>query len=234
MKVSEQFKSTIKAYLDNMAAVDSLFAPVYQKPTKNIDNCITYILNQVKKSGCCGFSDDEIFGMALHYPSVKLEVQHLCPILRPFRYAPRTEDGAGSKAMSHPAIQKKQKGDRRLPRINYFCIAIMYKHLTREQRYAIYLGRQKGETLEIIARSIGVDRSTVSRELKRNSTANGKYVWLKAHEMSEARQKRCLCCEACLYFIMMHGYMEVLWNCVSGMCIMTVFMIFARRLSIRE
>lgn len=43
MKVSEQFKSTIKAYLDNMAAVDSLFAPVYQKPTKNIDNCITYI-----------------------------------------------------------------------------------------------------------------------------------------------------------------------------------------------
>ena len=62
MKVSEQFKSTIKAYLDNMAAVDSLFAPVYQKPTKNIDNCITYILNQVKKSGCCGFSDDEIFG----------------------------------------------------------------------------------------------------------------------------------------------------------------------------
>lgn len=34
MKVSEQFKSTIKAYLDNMAAVDSLFAPVYQKPTK--------------------------------------------------------------------------------------------------------------------------------------------------------------------------------------------------------
>ena len=52
MKVSEQFKSTIKAYLDNMAAVDSLFAPVYQKTTKNIDDCITYILNQVKKSGC--------------------------------------------------------------------------------------------------------------------------------------------------------------------------------------
>ena len=65
MKVSEQFKSTIKAYLDNMAAVDSLFAPVYQKPTKNIDNCITYILNQVKKSGCCGFSDDEKMGKGI-------------------------------------------------------------------------------------------------------------------------------------------------------------------------
>ena len=67
MKVSEQFKSTIKAYLDNMAAVDSLFAPVYQKPTKNIDNCITYILNQVMKSGCNGFTDGEIYSQAVHY-----------------------------------------------------------------------------------------------------------------------------------------------------------------------
>ena len=66
----------------------------------------------------------------------------------------------------------------------------MYKHLTREQRYAIYLGKQKGETLEIIARSIGVHRSTVSREVRRNSTPNGKYVWNKAHDMAESRQSR--------------------------------------------
>lgn len=65
----------------------------------------------------------------------------------------------------------------------------MYKHLTREQRYAIYLGRQKGETLEMIARSIGVHKSTVSREIRRNSTPNGKYVWNKAHDMSESRQR---------------------------------------------
>lgn len=66
----------------------------------------------------------------------------------------------------------------------------MYKHLTREQRYVIYLGKQKGETLEMIAQSIGVNKSTVSRELRRNSTASGKYVWNKAHEMSEGRRKR--------------------------------------------
>lgn len=63
----------------------------------------------------------------------------------------------------------------------------MYKHLTREQRYAIYLGKQKGETLEMIARSIGVHKSTVSREMRRNSTPNGKYVWNKAHDMAESR-----------------------------------------------
>ena len=61
----------------------------------------------------------------------------------------------------------------------------MYKHLTREQR--IYLGKQKGETLETIARSIGVHKSTVSREVRRNSTPNGKYVWNKAHGMAESR-----------------------------------------------
>ena len=84
---------------------------------------------------------------------------------------------------------KIKKGDRCLPRINYFCIVIMYKHLTREQRYGIYLGKQKGETLEMIARSIGVNKSTVSREIKRNSTPNGRYVWNKAHDMAESRQR---------------------------------------------
>lgn len=65
---------------------------------------------------------------------------------------------------------------------------MMYKHLTREQRYGIYLGKQKGETLEMIARSIGVHKSTVSREIKRNSTPSGKYVWNKAHDMAESRR----------------------------------------------
>lgn len=63
----------------------------------------------------------------------------------------------------------------------------MYKHLTREQRYAIYLGKQRGETLEMIARSIGVHKSTVSREVCHNSTPSGRYIWNKAHDMAESR-----------------------------------------------
>ena len=59
-----------------------------------------------------------------------------------------------------------------------YCQIMMYKHLTREQRYGIYLGKQKGETLEMIARSIGVHKSTVSREIKRNSTPSGKAIVL--------------------------------------------------------
>ena len=50
------------------------------------------------------------------------------------------------------------------------------------------MGKQKGETLEMIARSIGVHKSTVSREIRRNSTPTGKYVWNKAHDMAKSRQ----------------------------------------------
>lgn len=67
MKSTKRFKDTIKSHLDNVAANDTLFAETLKKENKNIDDCITYILNQVKASGCAGFADEEIFGMAIHY-----------------------------------------------------------------------------------------------------------------------------------------------------------------------
>lgn len=67
MKGTEQFKQVIKSYLWQRAGQDPLFAPNLAKPNKSIDDCITYILNEVQKSGCNGFADDEIYGMAVHY-----------------------------------------------------------------------------------------------------------------------------------------------------------------------
>ena len=67
MKASIHFKNTIKDYLDKRAENDVLFSLQYSKPEKNIDNCVTYILNTVQKSGCNGFADDEIYSMAVHY-----------------------------------------------------------------------------------------------------------------------------------------------------------------------
>lgn len=67
MKASTHFKNTIKAYLDQRAETDVLFSFQYTKPEKNIDDCVTFILNEVKKSGCNGFADDEIYSMAVHY-----------------------------------------------------------------------------------------------------------------------------------------------------------------------
>lgn len=66
-KGTEAFKVTIQAYLDKRGEQDSLFAETLKKEKKNIDDCITYILNQVQSSGCQGFDDQEIYNMAVHY-----------------------------------------------------------------------------------------------------------------------------------------------------------------------
>lgn len=67
MKGTEHFKRTIQMYLEQRAATDAMFAKSFRNPAKNMDDCVTYILNYVKKSGCNGFSDEEIIGQAIHY-----------------------------------------------------------------------------------------------------------------------------------------------------------------------
>ena len=67
MKATEHFKQTIKAYLDERAKGDELFAVSYAKEGKNMEDCVTFILNQVKRSGCMGFSDEEVYSLAVHY-----------------------------------------------------------------------------------------------------------------------------------------------------------------------
>lgn len=67
MRGTEYFKQTIKAFLDNKASEDELFVQKYNNPNKNLDDCVTYILNWVQASGCSGFSDMEIYGQCIHY-----------------------------------------------------------------------------------------------------------------------------------------------------------------------
>lgn len=67
MKPTNPFKAAIQKHLDQVAQSDQLFAETMKKEGKNIDDCITYIMNQVQKSGRQGFTDDEVYGMAVHY-----------------------------------------------------------------------------------------------------------------------------------------------------------------------
>ena len=67
MDATRAFKDTIQAYLMEMATYDTNFAERLADPKKNINDCVTYILNQVQESGCNGFEDDEIYGMVVHY-----------------------------------------------------------------------------------------------------------------------------------------------------------------------
>lgn len=61
------FADTIRHYLERKAENDVLFAVKFANLSKSVEDCVTYIINEVKKSGCNGFTDDEIFGKAIHY-----------------------------------------------------------------------------------------------------------------------------------------------------------------------
>src|SRR6202140_1901578 len=63
-----------------------------------------------------------------------------------------------------------------------------YLHLTYEQRCQIYVLLQSGHSKAHIARKIGVDPSTISRELVRNTGARG-YRFKQAHEKASQRRK---------------------------------------------
>ncbi|MEG2340023.1 MAG: PcfK-like family protein [Odoribacter sp.] len=67
MKSTDHFKKMIQSYLEQCAIYDEPFAHSYRNLCKNIEDCVTYILNEVQKSGCNGFMDEEIFSLALHY-----------------------------------------------------------------------------------------------------------------------------------------------------------------------
>jgi len=71
MKVSPGFKQQIQKYLSKRAETDILFAPVYEKENKNIDDCIKYIYQEVKKKAgsdnAIAMTDEEVYSLAVHY-----------------------------------------------------------------------------------------------------------------------------------------------------------------------
>ncbi len=63
-----------------------------------------------------------------------------------------------------------------------------YKHLTKEQRYTISVCLKKKMLLSDIAKLIDVSKSTVSREIKRNSNMYRHYVSIDAQQFSDMRK----------------------------------------------
>lgn len=88
MNGTKAFQDTIAQYLMARAENDPLVAVKLANPSKTMEQCCAYIIGEVKKSGCCGFTDDEIFGMAMHFweepeievgtiPNCKVVVNHI-------------------------------------------------------------------------------------------------------------------------------------------------------------
>ena len=71
MKVSPGFKQQIQKYLNERAKTDILFGPSYDKEHKNIDECIEYVLGEVKKKAgsdnAIAMTDEEVYSLCVHY-----------------------------------------------------------------------------------------------------------------------------------------------------------------------
>lgn len=124
MKGTDVFKETIKSFLDLQSITNELFAEKYSNPNKNIDDCVTHILNQVQKSGMNGFADQEIYSMAIHYYeeenievgksiSCQVVVNHVVELTEEEKAKikedaiKKAENEAYQKLVSKPVIKKK-------------------------------------------------------------------------------------------------------------------------------
>lgn len=66
----------------------------------------------------------------------------------------------------------------------------VYKHLTQEQRYKLEALLKAGIRKILIAAQLGIDRSTLYREIKRNRLKRGGYKGAFAQELSDERKER--------------------------------------------
>ena len=109
-QTTDQFKKAIASYLQTLALSDELFAKTLSKPYKNIDDCATYILNEVKKSQRNGFADDEIFNMAIHYydeetVEIGSPIKAKVVVNRTITGPPRTNETSKSTTKNSDVIQ---------------------------------------------------------------------------------------------------------------------------------
>ncbi len=94
--------------------------------------------------------------------------------------------------MQHKGLNEEQVGVTSLLFVPARMIGTMgsYSQLTEEQRYQIYEDCKQGLSQTDIGKNIGVNKSTISRELKRNSGLRG-YRPRQAHQLAENRKTNC-------------------------------------------
>ena len=64
-----------------------------------------------------------------------------------------------------------------------------FHQLTQRERFIIHNGLMTGKLQSDLAREIGCHRSTICREVKRNSNAKGEYNWRGAQSYMKSRRR---------------------------------------------
>lgn len=111
---NDYFKDAIKAHLDKLAEQDDFFAHFYARADKNLEDCCKYIISEVKKSGRCGFADEEIFGLAAHYYEEENDAlgkiyNHQCKVVVNHEVSLSESEIAEAKKRAYEQILKEEK-----------------------------------------------------------------------------------------------------------------------------
>lgn len=109
MESSDLFIQAIKKHLDKLAKSDSLFAEKYANSEKNIKDCCTFIMNEMKNSKRTCVADDEVYGLAVHYyeeKNVKVGSPVKCRVIVPKNNSePSQPIRRPAKRVEEPAAQ---------------------------------------------------------------------------------------------------------------------------------
>lgn len=111
------FEKTIKAYLDGVAKEDEAFRAKYEAKlkadAKSITNCCNYICGWVRDQKRQGYTDEEIYGQALHYydeADVKVKgSQGACTVVVNHAVALTEAEKKQAKAKALEECQNEQK-----------------------------------------------------------------------------------------------------------------------------
>lgn len=69
----EAFKKHIEAYINGQVETDPMFADIFKKSERSVDDCINYLLNWVKASGSQIVAKEEIYGQVIHFYTENLD-----------------------------------------------------------------------------------------------------------------------------------------------------------------
>lgn len=111
------FEKTIKAYLDGVAKEDEAFRAKYEAKLKaddkSITNCCNYICGWARDQKRQGYTDEEIYGQALHYydeADVKVNgSQDSCKVVVNHAVALTEAEKKQAKAKAMEEYQREQK-----------------------------------------------------------------------------------------------------------------------------
>lgn len=111
--------------MEERAKNDPLFASVYAKPNKNINECFDYILSEAKKRGnAVCMSDDEVFSLAVHYydeDDIKVSKQTNYKAVT--SQAPKSDVGAAPQKKQVARKTNSRRKERK--RVIFFAILII-------------------------------------------------------------------------------------------------------------